>query len=369
MKINIKGPVISDGEQWIYDWFGIPAISPGKVSNLIDSAVRNHSKELIVVINSGGGSVFSASDIYTSLKSFKGEVNVEIVGVAASAASVIAMAGTKVSMSPTAQLMIHNASTGAWGDYRDMDYTSDFLQNVNKSIMNAYTIKTGKKEAELKNMMDNETWMTAQQALEYGFIDSIMFEEGRQAVANLEIPNLKNGLLPPEVIEKVRNELLKDKGHSITQMTTTMFEPVALAGQTVEKAEKEGDEKTMNLEELKNNHPDLYNQIREEGFQEGIKAENNRIKSIEDLSIAGSEDLVNKAKFETNETAEQLAVNILKAQKQQGVQYLENRKEDAAKLDKVPGSSTPEANNEEDERASVVNSMAQFINKKRGGVK
>lgn len=108
MRVDIKGPVINDGDQWIYDYFGIPAVSPGKVLNLIDQAIKNGHKELQVVINSGGGSVFSASEIYTTLKSFGGTVNVEIVGVAASAASVIAMAGTNVSMSPTAQMMIHN---------------------------------------------------------------------------------------------------------------------------------------------------------------------------------------------------------------------------------------------------------------------
>ena len=130
MKIEINGPIINDGDQWIYDWFEIPATSPKKVKNLLDKATFHKVQEVLVTINSGGGSVYAASEIYTALKSFTGKVKIQIVGMAASAASVIAMAGY-TEMSPTAMLMIHNAATSNWGDYNSMDETSDFLQKVN----------------------------------------------------------------------------------------------------------------------------------------------------------------------------------------------------------------------------------------------
>lgn len=209
VKIDIKGPIINDGDQRVYDHFGMPATSPSKVSSILDNVMKNKKKSVTVSINSGGGSVFAASEIYTELRKFPGTVNVQIVGVAASAASVIAMAGTKIEMSPTAQMMIHNASIKAQGDYRTMDEKSTFLKNTNLTIINAYKQKTGKSEEELQAMMDTETWMTAEQAKQHGFIDNVMFEVEVGVVASIERMDLMNGVLPQAVINKVRNELLQ----------------------------------------------------------------------------------------------------------------------------------------------------------------
>ena len=145
------------------------------------------------------GHVFAGSEIYTALKSYKGNVTVKIVGLAASAASVVAMAGKKVLMSPTAQMMIHNVNSYAEGDYREMEHTAEVLKSANDTIANAYRLKTGRTE-ELLRLMDNETWMTAQKAKELGFIDEIMFEDLQLAASTSY-----SGLLPPEVINKMRN--------------------------------------------------------------------------------------------------------------------------------------------------------------------
>lgn len=208
-KINIKGPIVGNSEVWIYEWFGIEATSPNSVSKVIDEA---NGEDLEVEINSGGGSVFAGSEIYTMLKDYKGHVTVKIVGLAASAASVIAMAGNKVMMSPTAQMMIHNVSTYTRGDYRDMEHSAEVLKSANNTIANAYRLKTGKTQEELLKLMDNETWMTAQKAKELGFIDEIMFDEEQQLIAN----HGYSGLLPPEVINKMRNMLKNpnDKNNS-----------------------------------------------------------------------------------------------------------------------------------------------------------
>ena len=199
MKVNIKGPIVGNSDAWIYEWFGIEATSPSMVDKAIEKA---NGEDLEVEINSGGGSVFAGSEIYTALKSYKGNVTVKIVGLAASAASVIAMAGDKVMMSPTAQMMIHNVSSRAEGDYRDMEHTADVLKNADNTIANAYRIKTGKTQEELLALMDNETWMTAQKAKELGFIDEVMFEDIQLAASTSY-----SGLLPPEVINKIRNTI------------------------------------------------------------------------------------------------------------------------------------------------------------------
>lgn len=196
-KIKIKGPIISNNDQWIYDYFDIEATSPGKVENIIEKA---EGQDLEVDINSNGGSVFAGSEIYTMLKSYKGNVTVRIVGLAASAASVIAMAGKKVLMSPTAQIMIHNVSAYSEGDYRDMDHTSNILKSANKTIANAYRLKSGMSEEDLLSMMDSETWLTAEKALEHKLIDEVMFSDELNLVASINSP-----MLPMEVINKIRN--------------------------------------------------------------------------------------------------------------------------------------------------------------------
>lgn len=200
MKVNIKGPIISNSDAWIYDWFGIEATSPNSVDRALEKA---NGEDIEVEINSGGGSVFAGSEIYTALKSYKGNVTVKIVGLAASAASVIAMAGKKIIMSPTAQMMVHNVSSYAEGDYRNMEHTAEVLKSANNTIANAYRIKTGKTQEELLSLMDSETWMTAEKAKELGFIDEIMFENDIQLVASTDY----SGMLPLEVINKMRNTI------------------------------------------------------------------------------------------------------------------------------------------------------------------
>ena len=200
MKVNIKGPIISNSDAWIYDWFGIEATSPNSVDRALEKA---NGEDIEEEINSGGGSVFAGSEIYTALKSYKGNVTVKIVGLAASAASVIAMAGKKIIMSPTAQMMVHNVSSYAEGDYRNMEHTAEVLKSANNTIANAYRIKTGKMQEELLSLMDSETWMTAEKAKELGFIDEIMFENDIQLVASTDY----SGMLPLEVINKMRNTI------------------------------------------------------------------------------------------------------------------------------------------------------------------
>lgn len=175
-KIHIKGTIISDRVQKIYDWVGIQAMSPSKVINSLPSNNTN----VEVVINSGGGDVFAGSEIYTALKEYQGEVTVKVVGLAASAASVIAMAGDKVLISPTAQMMIHNVSTSVGGDYRTFEHTAEVLKSANQSIASAYIMKTGKSDDEVKTLMDAETWFNAKSAIEHGFADEEMFVENAE---------------------------------------------------------------------------------------------------------------------------------------------------------------------------------------------
>ena len=199
-KVRIAGVIISNDQKWIYDWFKMDSFCP----NDLRKAITDEYETIEVEINSGGGSVFAGSEIYTALKNHKGQVNVSIVGLAASAASVIAMAGKTVKMSPTAQFMVHNVSAQGEGDYRDMQHMADILKTANETIASSYILKTGKSKDEILAMMDKETWLTAEKAKEYGFIDEVMFtndDSKFQLVANF-MPNI----IPTNVIEKMVKE-------------------------------------------------------------------------------------------------------------------------------------------------------------------
>lgn len=139
------------------------------------------SGPITIWINSPGGDCVAASQIYTMLMDYPGEVTVKIDGIAASAASVIAMAGAKVLMSPTALMMIHNPSTAAFGDHRDMEKAIVLLNEVKQSIINAYEIKTGQSRAVLSHLMEDETWMNAKKAVELHFADGILEDEKKTA--------------------------------------------------------------------------------------------------------------------------------------------------------------------------------------------
>ena len=172
-------------------------------------------------INSPGGDCIAASQIYTMLMDYPYDVKVQFDGIAASAASVIAMAGTKVSMSPTSLMMIHNPLTFALGDSEEMRKAIQLLEEVKESIINAYEIKTGLSRTRLSHMMDAETWMNAQKALELGFCDEVLFQPekvdkvqnsftfSRRAVNNCLLDKLKACIpkeppdLPPDPLPEI----------------------------------------------------------------------------------------------------------------------------------------------------------------------
>lgn len=132
------------------------------------------SGDITVWINSPGGDCVAAAQIYNMLSNYKGKVTVKIDGIAASAASVIAMAGDTVLVSPVSMVMIHNPATIAWGDHAEMQKAIDMLSEVKESIINAYVLKTGLSRPKLSHLMDAETWMDANKAVELGFADEIM---------------------------------------------------------------------------------------------------------------------------------------------------------------------------------------------------
>ena len=147
---------------------------------LFKDELMSESGRVTVWINSPGGDCVAAAQIYNMLKDYKDSVTVKIDGIAASAASVIAMAGDEVLMSPVSMMMIHNPATVAFGDSAEMQKAIDMLSGVKDSIINAYEVKTGLSRAKLSHLMDAETWMDANKAVELGFADDILFRNAQK---------------------------------------------------------------------------------------------------------------------------------------------------------------------------------------------
>lgn len=199
-KIEIKGAIIPNNSIEAYKKEG------KEYTALQDIELPSSSQPVEVIINSGGGDVFTGSEIYSRLKDYKGQVTVKIVGVCASIASVIAMAGDTVEMSPTGLFMIHNAMAWTYGNTREHKKQIEALEVVNNSIALAYQNKTGLPMETIRNLMEEETWFSCDRALEYGFVDKQMFMKkiSREMVASIleHVPEQGRHLFMENVIKK-----------------------------------------------------------------------------------------------------------------------------------------------------------------------
>lgn len=206
-QIDIKGDIVSNEDKPIYNWLKWDATCPKDIKDLLKAA--GDDEEINVVINSGGGDVLAGQEIYTALKEDP-RATIEIQSLAGSAASVIAMAAP-CRMSPVAMMMIHNVSmSGASGDYHDMKKNSEILQRMNEALASAYTEKTGKPADEILNLMDKETWLTANQCLEMGFADEIMKAQ----------PVMANSYTGMRLTDEIRKKVLADKARKEKDIET-----------------------------------------------------------------------------------------------------------------------------------------------------
>lgn len=202
MRIDVKGVVIPDNYAWIYDIFEEPYVSPGKVHAALEEA---NGEDIDIDINSGGGDVFAGSEIYEAIRAYPGNVNIHVVGVAASAASVIACAGHS-DITPTGQIMVHNVSCYSGGDYRDHDKMSDTLKQANRAIAAAYVAKSKMSEQDALDLMNTETWLTGSDAVEWGLIDEI--SENKNANKPTDEEDIRMAaaagrMIPASVVDKM----------------------------------------------------------------------------------------------------------------------------------------------------------------------
>ena len=174
-----KRILLLDGEISDETWWG-DEVTP----QMFRSELHAAEGDIDLWINSPGGDCYAAAQIYNMLMEYKGNVTVKIDGIAASAASVVAMAGSTVEISPLGMLMIHNPMTVSIGDTHETERTIMFLAEIKESIINAYELKTGLSRAKISRLMDAETWMNAKKAVELGFADSVLYADAQRPLTD-----------------------------------------------------------------------------------------------------------------------------------------------------------------------------------------
>lgn len=203
-EIQIKGDIVVNEYREFYDWFGWECTCPQMVKEIIDATPENENID--VYINSPGGHVTAGQEIYSLLRQDK-RTRIHIQGMACSSASIIAMAGHS-DMSPVAMLMVHNVSGGATGDFHEMEKAQRELKSMNEALAGAYAEKTGMDMQKLLQLMDRETWLTANQCVELGFVDEI----DKPAQENMYVNAYESGLkMTDEMLAKAKSEMSKAK--------------------------------------------------------------------------------------------------------------------------------------------------------------
>lgn len=208
--LKFNGVVADNDYEEVYDWFGMECITPQKVADFLNEA---NGEDVTIQINSGGGSVFAGSEIFTDLSKYQGKVIAEISGLCASAATFPLLAADRVAITPIGQVMIHNVSMVQQGDYRDMASSSDYLLGSSGNLANLYADRMNISAEEAQKLMDNETWFNAKQAVESGIVDEILFENNQsvQMVASF------SPMLSSDKINQFKNMIKGDdkKNHTI----------------------------------------------------------------------------------------------------------------------------------------------------------
>ena len=304
----------------------------GLDASTLAARIKAASGDSITVrLNTPGGSVFTAQAFYSLLRASGKTVNVFIDGICASAGTIISSAGDSVNMPENAIFMIHNPMTSLYGaNAEEMRETADILDKVQETIIAAYRNKTGQTDEKLKELMATDSYLTASEAKELGFIDNILEPFAVAATMQGGVLNV-NGT-------KISSERLKNMPKSFVNV--------------VESGKTKGVTKVMNLAELQANHPEIYQAALEQGKTSvdtktieanAAKAERERIKDIHASALPGHEEIVAEA-VENGWDAGKFAIAALKADKEKGAEFIQNRNNDANPTAQVPASNDNQQN-------------------------
>ena len=318
-EMLLYGP-ISSQQSWWED-----RVTPQQFNK--ELAALGDVPEIVVRINSGGGDVFAANAIFTRLKDHTAKITVKIDGWAASAATIIAMAGDTIKIARNGVFMIHDPAMTVWDTFRaeDFEKMADELKVIKQSIVNTYAMKTGMGADEIAALMSEEKWWTGDEAVTNGFCDELMFEEASTVVENSSKIVVNSTPIDISAFKTVPKMLLNSP-HNPGGLIN-----ISAAAKNKPKEEKEmaAVENIGTVDALKAAYPDLVATIQNEAAAAATAAERSRIKAIEDMAGGNYADIVSDAKFVNPCTAEQAAMKIIAEQNKQGGQYIQNRNADA----------------------------------------
>lgn len=318
-EMLLYGP-ISSQQSWWED-----RVTPQQFNK--ELAALGDVSEIVVRINSGGGDVFAANAIFTRLKDHTAKITVKIDGWAASAATIIAMAGDTIKIARNGVFMIHDPAMTVWDTFRaeDFEKMADELKVIKQSIVNTYAMKTGMGVDEIATLMSEEKWWTGDEAVTNGFCDELMFEEASTVVENSSKIVVNSTPIDISAFKTVPKMLLNSP-HNPGGLIN-----ISAAAKNKPKEEKEmaAVENIGTVDALKAAYPDLVATIQNEAAAAATAAERSRIKAIEDMAGGNYADIVSDAKFANPCTAEQTAMKIIAEQNKQGGQYIQNRNADA----------------------------------------
>lgn len=297
-----------------------------------DIAALGDVPEIVVRINSGGGDVFAANAIYTRLKDHKARITVKIDGWAASAATIIAMAGDTIQIPKNGVFMIHDPAMTVWDTFRAEDFIkmADELKVIKQSIVNAYSTKTKRSPEDIEQLMSAETWWTGDTAVENGFCDELLFEESSTVVENASRIIVNTVPIDVSMFKTVPKTLYSAAVSANATAKSNNYnnkEEETMASQTAtQQSQSAPTNQITTVDALKAAYPDLCASIE----NAATNAERERIKAIENLAAGKYKEITDAAKFEKPITAQEMAVQIVKAQNEQGGNYINARNDDVS---------------------------------------
>lgn len=305
---------ISSQQSWWED-----RVTPGKFNE--ELAAIGDVSEIIVRINSGGGDVFAANAIFTRLKDCSAKITVKIDGWAASAATIIAMAGDTIKIAKNGVFMIHDPAMTVWDTFtaEDFEKMAEELKVIKQSIVNTYAMKSGRDAQDIEQLMSVETWWTGEDAVSNGFCDEIMFDDVSTAVENSSHVVVNSVSLDVSSYKTLPRSLFNSPKNPGCFTNTS-----AAKTQKKEEQNMATNESITTVEALTAEYPDLVAKIVSNAKEE----ERARIKDIKETALNGFEDIVEDAMFEHPVSAAEVALKIVNEQKKQGGTYLANREAD-----------------------------------------
>ena len=317
--------LILEGDISSTTWWG-DEVTPRQFTEELNAL--GNVPEIVVRINSGGGDVFAANAIYTRLKDNAATITVKIDGWAASAATIVAMAGDVIEIPGNGVFMVHDPKMGAMGYFSAEEFTkaAEELKVIKQAIVNGYALKTKKDPEEIAAIMAAETWYDGKQAVDVGFCDRLMFEDAKTTVENMG----------KVVVNSVSMDLERFPNLSVSLLNRLTASASGGFTNTKNQIEQKRSEEVMDgikdiktPEGLRAAFPDLVKQIEDAATAAATAAERKRIQDIEGVALAGFENIVNAAKFEKPVSAGDVATQIVAAQKKQAAEYIAARNTDA----------------------------------------